>query len=329
MNVIENFNGIERVILIVSERCNSHCTHCKIWKRGRRDVEMDIDAVASAIGKSRRCEHLRRVNISGGEPTLYHDLCRLPTVLARIFGSKLLFSCIINGLLTDPAIHFAREAALNAQLQLFVSIDGIDNETYEAIRGVPGGLPTALQTLDELILLNKKDDLGIRLGISFTAVNQNFSQVELVYDYARSRGIDFIARIANSNEVFYRNYDHPQVLSLGLINYISDAFNRISTDQKSNMSQGQRWFFKNMLKGYKGEIPLRCFAGIHSICVRPTGEVVRCLFNGDYLGNLLETPLDDILAVLKMDIACNCWNDCETISNFEYTNKGSSLRAGW
>jgi radical SAM protein with 4Fe4S-binding SPASM domain len=268
---------------------------------------------------------------------LYPALGSLVAGLAKHFGKSLLISCITNGLAPDTCINFARSASRAATLQLFVSMDGIDEATNTAVRGIQGGLGVALNTLHTLIEINRSEKLGIRLGVSFTIVKQNLTQIEYVYQFACTHGIDFICRVAGLYAAFYGiNRDYGFLLGPDDLQYADKVLKSIAAGN-SSMGSSQRWFLSNTYRGIHGDTDLNCYAASRSVCIRTNGDVTACLFSPRVLGNIADTDLDAILdskdtqhfrhSVRAKE--CHCWNDCESISNYEYTQFGISPKAGW
>lgn len=322
---------IERLILIITNQCNSRCRHCNIWLHGRNRVELASGPLLEALRESKACKDLRRINISGGEPMLYKGLIQLTEGLGKLFGLQLLLSCISNASLPEETVAFADSVSRNSRLQLFISVDGADEATNKSVRGIKDGYSKAIGTIKQLIELNRHKNAGIRIGISFTIVKQNYHHTRAVYDLSKSLGIDFICRPFSEFEVFYQLKDYsPVALSEDELRDVCSVLRDIAKEDDS-ISTGQRWFFSNMSKGYTGKEKVPCVAGHKSACIRANGDVSRCLFDKSVAGNIWKMPLDDILSHYNSRPTrnCSCWNDCETISNYEHSLLGESERAGW
>jgi Fe-coproporphyrin III synthase len=114
------------VTLYVTERCNSRCVTCDYWRHGR--IDLSLAAVERLRPSLKRLE-TRLVVLSGGEPLLHPDWARIAELLR---SDGLALWLLTSGLAL--AKHAARATALFDRIT--VSLDGVDRETYAAIRGL-------------------------------------------------------------------------------------------------------------------------------------------------------------------------------------------------
>ena len=127
----------------ITYACNLECVHC-LSSSGRRDPrELSTDEAMHVIDELRELQ-VFYVNIGGGEPMIRRDF--LPLVdyaIANGVGVK--FST--NGAFIDAAK--ARRLAATDYLDIQISLDGIDADTNDAVRG-PGSYATARAAMDHL-----------------------------------------------------------------------------------------------------------------------------------------------------------------------------------
>ena len=114
------------VTLYVTERCNSRCVTCDYWRHGHLDLSLDsVEKLRPSLARL----DTRIVVLSGGEPLLHPEWAAIAGLL-RADGLKVWL--LTSGL--SLAKH-ARRAAASFDA-VTVSLDGVDRETYAAIRGL-------------------------------------------------------------------------------------------------------------------------------------------------------------------------------------------------
>ena len=116
--------------LILTDRCNMRCRHCY----GRYGVNTPINEMNGAqwisIIKQLAENHVFFVNISGGEPTLHPDFCK---ILQEINKNKMLYLLTSNGLFSKKILNEIikeKEYCLGIK----ISLDGIDEESFSFLR---------------------------------------------------------------------------------------------------------------------------------------------------------------------------------------------------
>lgn len=117
------------LILEVTDRCNSRCNMCDIWKNTEKREPDSRRLEALVLGLKKR--GLRHILITGGEPLLRDDLFELCERLSR-YRVKLVLNT--NGLLLEK---FGEEVADHFGM-VIVSMDSHDDAIYQSIRGCDG-----------------------------------------------------------------------------------------------------------------------------------------------------------------------------------------------
>jgi MoaA/NifB/PqqE/SkfB family radical SAM enzyme len=156
----------------VTYRCNARCRFCDIWRREDRNEIGDADGrdVLTNLPAARKLG-ARFVDFTGGEPLLARDL---PVWLraAKALGYR-------TSVTTNCILYPARASELKGLVDLLhFSLDSIDAETHDELRGVP-----CYDRVMESLEIARK--LGERPDILFTVTPENFQEVEPAIELAQ------------------------------------------------------------------------------------------------------------------------------------------------
>lgn|GEM_PF-1754383 len=178
--------------------CNQACPMCAVWRRGGE--MLTVDEMAPIFTDLKRFGFLV-TEISGGEPFLRADIYDIFAMLDRL---GFLYTTATNGTLFTPeGIERLRRA--HGLLQLAVSIDSLDRETYARLRG-RDLLPTALQNLDLLIAAG----LHVPLKVNLVMNRINYRETFDFLAFARERGIYLSVFPVNQGEGFFHRHSDAQ-----------------------------------------------------------------------------------------------------------------------
>ncbi len=165
--------------IFITNRCNLKCRHCFYWKElNSEPVELTLEEYEN-IFKSMKT-HFRTIRLSGGEPFLRKDLQQFYLMIDRLgLANKL--SIPTNG--TCACISTVNEMLSaskgNLELNVSVSLDGL-REKHDSLRGVRGSFDKAVDTLRELLEIEKKNSL-LSVSVCITITSQNVGDIaELV-----------------------------------------------------------------------------------------------------------------------------------------------------
>lgn len=171
---------INTLYFYLTEGCNLACRHCwmgpKFDSTGNHYATLPVDLFETAISEAKPLG-LSGVKLTGGEPLLHPHIIRLLEIIRR---EKLKLTIETNGILCTPEI--AVEIAKSPKRFVSVSIDGIDAETHEWVRGVSGSFEAVRNGVKNLVAA------GIRPQIIFTVMHSNASQVEAMIKMAEELG---------------------------------------------------------------------------------------------------------------------------------------------
>ena len=127
----------------ITDRCNYKCVYCRTGELGAQYPELGIEEYLRLI-KLFVNLGIEKVRITGGEPLLRHGLIKLIEELAKlrtIGGEPLDLALTTNGHLLDNLAAPLKAAGLN---RVTVSMDAVDEPTFERITRVPGSFKHVL-----------------------------------------------------------------------------------------------------------------------------------------------------------------------------------------
>lgn len=264
------------VTLYVTERCNSRCVTCDYWRHGRAD--MNLDSVRRLLPDLQRLG-TQVVMLSGGEPLLNPDWAPIAHLL-RSNGIKVWL--LTSGLAL--AKHARRAAGLFDALT--VSMDGVDRETYAAIRG--------LDAFDKVCEgIRAAADNGIAAGLRVTLQRANYRQLPAFVDLAktlRARQVSFLAVDIANPHAFGRIGDLGADLALRPedLPVLAQLLQYLEMDRAQDFRSGfiaeSPPKLRRILQYFaaihgRGPYPaVRCNAPEFSAVIGATGRVQPCFF---------------------------------------------------
>jgi len=159
--------------LVISNRCNLHCRHCRIAKRGMKDLSFEE---AITVLNSFYEEGGRTLYLEGGEPFIWHDRqYHLEDIVE--YSHKLGFFTVI--IYTNGTIPIKTSANT-----VFISVDGLQ-KTHDFLRG---------KTFNR-IMKNIQESQHPSLYINYTINSYNKNEIKEFCEYINKinqiRGVCF------------------------------------------------------------------------------------------------------------------------------------------
>lgn len=294
--------------LSVTNRCNSKCRTCGIWKvyqdkHNSPDEELSLDEIDRIF---RSVGSVYFFNISGGEPFLRDDLDKI-----IVSACKHLHPHIIhvptNGLLPEKIAAKVKDifegmnnAGYHGPLAVKPSFDGIGDK-HDGIRGIPGNFEKVLETVKQLQTLQKEfTQLQVGLG---TVISQfNIDDLTEIMDYVDTLDVDsYINEIAEIRSEMdgqekditpdWERYEQAMLL-------FKEQTRKKLSSQKGllKITQGFRLLYYDLavetLKHKHQAVP--CYAGYSNAHISPYGDVWACCVLGgeQSMGKLREVDYD-------------------------------------
>jgi Fe-coproporphyrin III synthase len=284
--------------LILTYRCNSHCSMCHIWQHPTLPAEEVSLATLAKLPSG-----FNRLVLTGGEPTLRTDLEPMVDLLLP----KTRRLCIsTNGLQPDKLERIVRK---HPGVQIRISLDGLDAKN-DLIRGEKNGFERKRTTLERLFAAGGRD-----LGFAVVAQDDNADQLLDLHRLCSAFGGETAISALHNGFQFHKIDNEPT--------------NRVRTARALQPLVGEMLrspFPRNWLRAYShlglmkkilGQPRGRpCTAGRDFLFLDPWGRVYACNIRPDLeIGDLVLQTWKEIIrgpraAAARTKVAhCtqNCW----------------------
>lgn len=293
-------------IVAVTLNCNSHCLMCDIWKNNHTHELRPADYLKLPTS-------LVDINITGGEPFLRSDLPEIVKNI-KIAAPKAKLIISTNGFLTTQIKKITPQLmSIDPNITYRISIDGWE-KTHNSLRQIPGAFKTALSTINFLKKIGVKD-----LGIGFTIMENNYSELFSFYQYAKKEGFDLSLSLVSESPIYFgpkKQLLRPQDTNKLTVVLNKIIFDRICTLNPKNWSRA--WFEHQLLVYIRtGKRALPCSAANNLFYLDSAGDIFPCQLKDKPLGNLLLKSFADIwnsptTAKIRQQLhSCqSCWMVC-------------------
>lgn len=283
----------EHVYFSLTNRCNLRCRMCAIDKTPAIENELSVSEIEAIILQIKDLG-VKHLILSGGEPLLREDLTTIVEFASKHILGRI--DIITNGMLfNNQLIENLLKTKLN---HITFSIDGL-KKTNDEIRG-DGSFDKAINNIKKLNDHKvKKGLLFPTLGINFTVMNNNISQIFPMIEFARAIGcncIVFQSLLSNNIKMYekYKNDLWPSETSLVELEKIIPQVLRLKetlTDFEICTDKTIFDFMPEYFKGIALQHKFKCYEAIKRIVVGYDGKVWSCA--GIY-GDLKEKSLKEI-----------------------------------
>jgi len=270
--------------VITTYRCNARCQMCHAWQNPSRAEEEVTPEIIDKIPSGHK-----RLNITGGEPSLRKDLEDIVSVLDKK-THRLEIST--NGYFTDRIVNIAKKYP---NITVRVSVEGLPKLNDE-VRGIKDGFDHALRTILRLKELGIKD-----IGFGIVISDQNVKDLMDLYHLMASMDLEFSNSTMHNSFYFFK--DDNKIEDLGLVTDEMKKFiEALLRSKRKNMKMRVKDWFRayinlGLLNYMEGKArALRCGAATDTFFLDPYGQVLAC--NGSdrpwIMGNLKTASFDEI-----------------------------------
>ena len=286
----------------VTNACNMYCAHCY------RDAGCKAEDELSTADAKKLLTEIKRAGFqimifSGGEPLMRPDILELVKFasdlgLFPVFGT--------NGTLITP--QMAKDLKAAGARAMGISLDSLDAAKHDKFRSFPGGWQGAVSGMKNC------KAAGLPFQIHTTVMDWNAPELEDMIDFAveigaRAHHFFFLVptgRAATIEEESLRAEQYEDVLT------------RIMKKQQTVPIELKPTCAPQFLRiaaelGMKSRFHRGCLAGLSYCIISPKGKVQPCAYLKEYLGDVRDTPFDEIwknnavlqkLRTMKYDGGC-------------------------
>ena len=175
-----NTFALSQLYFYLTQGCNLRCRHCWLAPQfdedGTRHPTLPVELFETAVREAKPLG-LTGVKLTGGEPLLHPQFLDL---LGIVRQEQLSLNIETNGFLCTPQV--AAEIAGCPQRSVSVSLDGVDGQTHDWVRGVAGSFEQAKQAVQNLVAA------GTPPQIIMSVMRCNADQVDAMVRLAESLG---------------------------------------------------------------------------------------------------------------------------------------------
>lgn len=182
----------------LTNECNEACPMCSVWQQSGDVLPLaELERIFDELHSS----GFRVLELSGGEPFLAGNLMDVFALLDRL---GFLSTITTNGtLLTATRIEALRR--VQGLLQLAISLDSLDRQTYARLRG-RDLLPAVLAGVD----LVARSGLPMPFKLNMTMSSLNYHETLAILSHARERGAYLSVFPVSLGCGFQHRADHAQ-----------------------------------------------------------------------------------------------------------------------
>ncbi len=296
------------VTLSVTNRCQSRCKTCLIWKLYRDEpqraaTELSLDEIERIF---RSMQPTYFFNISGGEPFLRPDLPDIVELALRYLKPAVIHAPtnaiavprIVAGL--SDILARVERLAPRTLVTLKPSFDGVA-EQHDEIRGVRGNYAKVLELLGELRPLRERY-ANLKVGLGTVVSVYNVDALEPIARAVEGLGVDsYINEIAELREEMF-NADSgitPDAESYArAMEQFKEETRRMLGAARglARVTLAFRLYYYDLvvriLRDRKQVVP--CYAGISNVHLSPYGDVWPCCIRAyeASFGNLRDNGYD-------------------------------------
>lgn len=168
---------VEQAQIEITNRCNLSCLHCYNMSGDPHPNELTTDEIFSAID-ALSSMGVHTITFSGGEPLLHPDIFHIVKYARKKPMTVAIFT---NGtLITEKYIKKFKELGV---AQFAVSVDSINPQSHDTLRGKKWALKKTLQSINML------NTAGFPVRISLSVCQLNKNEIVDTIQYFRSHGI--------------------------------------------------------------------------------------------------------------------------------------------
>ncbi|MCE5199549.1 MAG: radical SAM protein [Armatimonadota bacterium] len=289
-------NQLRLVFWETTTACNLKCIHCRACATEQRPPdELSFDQSAMLL---RDIAQFAKpvVILSGGEPTVRDDIFDIASL-----GTDLGLRMVLATNATTLTSQYALKLAQSGIQRISVSIDGADNDSHDAFRGVPGAFEGAVNGIEHI------KSAGIPFQVNVSVTRASIADLPRILDMSMSLGacamhLFLLVPTGCGKEIADTEMISPEQYE-NVLNWLYDASLTSPISLKATCAphyfrvSRQRGGVKtpdNAPKSHLEAVSKGCLAGSAVCFVSARGDVYPCGYFPLSAGNILDTPFQKI-----------------------------------
>lgn len=279
-------------------KCNSRCVMCDSWGKGLNGyTELPAEIWNRTLGELKAISPNFKASFAGGEILQKQDVF---DIFRYCQQNDIVYGMVTSGILLSKQ-NTRKLIDLNP-FNVHISVDSLDDDTYEAIRGL-----RRLDTVKRNIagLLSYINQTGSKTAVSLKTIvcNANLDELDSIVRYAAASNINGVTfqtvfdYIDEAYQLFVTDLDKLQKTIDKLIRMKEQGYPILNSPE--NM---QSWidYYKRAkeISPRKAQLnqDARCVVSLLNVYVLASGEVKLCELYDEDLGNLQTQTITEILS---------------------------------
>lgn len=288
------------IALSVTNRCQSRCRTCNIWRVGREQPERirdeltaeEWERILSSLGKGPLW-----FTITGGEPFLRNDILGIVSHIARHNRPRYL-NIATSGLYPEKTAACVEEmlatlTGMDTMLTINISVDEVGRQ-YDSLRGVPLGFRSVERTF-QLLREVKSRHPGLIIGTNIVLSKHNERRFVDIYAHIREhlRPDSLVCELGGAREAFSFRED----IAAGPDATVQALRSLVKGMNQSREAAVTRLFRNAYYRLMEEQLAragqaIPCYAGYASCEISPTGELWGCSVRANPMGDLRQHAYD-------------------------------------
>ena len=296
------------IYISLSHRCNFSCQMCGV-KKILKEYELDINILKKVLDEIANWNSDCVVMLTGGEPFLRKDIF---DIIDYSISLGLKTEVVTNGsIINNPQIA---KKIINSGLQnIAISLDGVNPESHDYIRGREGAYRQALDAIAYLCQEKKLKKYGPQISVWTTIMKENTEELYEIIFLAKDLGVECLVYhpvIVNQADMQNTIKSGHLWITDGQIQKLKEQVDKIVEYQKKNglvafLHDPYLWL--NYFQGTLTRKQWRCNPFVF-IDIGPDGYVRSC---GPAFGNVKDMSLAACLETLEAEKARERMQRCQ------------------
>ena len=267
----------------VTNACNMYCDHCYREAGCKAEEELSTQEAKTLLEQIARAR-FKIMIFSGGEPLMRPDIVELVAYATKL-GLRPVFGT--NGTLIT--MEMAEKLKAAGAMGMGISLDSLDKAKHNEFRKFPGAWEGAVRGMDNC------RKAGLPFQIHTTVMDWNNAELESITDFAVEKGavahhFFFLVPTGRAKSI--------EAESLRAEQY-EDTLTRIMKKQQQVDIELKPTCAPQFMRiadqmGIKTRFRRGCLAGTAYCIISPRGKVQPCAYLNMELGDVRETPFDEI-----------------------------------